>query len=443
MRWQPSRSAALERLRAFVPLASRYGSDRNYDLPGRQGVSQLSPFLRYRLLTERETVSAVLREYPYEMVSKFIEEVCWRTYWKGYLEMRPGMWEQYGADLKEIEASSAASGDLGERLRRARTGHTGIECFDAWVRELAETGWLHNHARMWFASIWIFTLKLPWQAGAAFFLEHLLDGDPASNTLSWRWVGGLHTAGKHYLARADNIEKYTAGRFSPVGQLDEGAGPLPMDAGIGSQSLPEVSTLRDMAFPSLSSCPAGLLVFPDDLFPEGSEFKETPFCSICLLDGADMQARYPRSLLVSEFQQGALRDAANRLKEHWNAQIVPCRKAIPEAVGKASPDNVGRSEKMRLYHGQVDSWLDGVLTWIKNENLKSVWFLLPPVGPWSEAVHSLRNALESRHVQVMAYRRKWDALHWPHATHGYFRFKEDLQGRLERSLNLTRQQKRL
>ena len=93
-------------------------------------------------------------------------------------------------------------------------GATAIEPFNDWVRELKETGYLHNHARMWFASIWIHTLELPWYLGADFFLKHLLDGDEAVNTLSWRWVAGLHTKGKTYLARASNIEKYTNGRYS-------------------------------------------------------------------------------------------------------------------------------------------------------------------------------------------------------------------------------------
>jgi hypothetical protein len=78
---------------------------------------------------------------------------------------------------------------------------------------------------MWFASIWIFTLKLPWQQGAAFFLEHLFDGDAASNTLSWRWVAGLQTKGKHYLAKAWNIEKFTQNKFSNI-NLNESAEPL-------------------------------------------------------------------------------------------------------------------------------------------------------------------------------------------------------------------------
>jgi hypothetical protein len=109
------------------------------------------------------------------------------------------------------------NGGLRTAYAEATEGRTGIAAFDTWAHELVATGYLHNHARMWFASIWIFTLKLDWRLGADFFLRHLMDGDAASNTLSWRWVGGLHTKGKHYLARADNIARYTAGR--PGGSL--------------------------------------------------------------------------------------------------------------------------------------------------------------------------------------------------------------------------------
>ncbi len=108
-----------------------------------------------------------------------------------------------------------SAGGLARAYRRAVEGKTGIECFDAWVEELLETGYLHNHTRMWFASIWIFTLRLPWELGADFTYRHFIDGDPASNTLSWRWVGGLHTRGKTYLARPDNIADHTGGRFRP------------------------------------------------------------------------------------------------------------------------------------------------------------------------------------------------------------------------------------
>ena len=111
-------------------------------------------------------------------------------------------------------------------MEAAEQGRTGIDCFDAWSTELRETGWLHNHVRMWFASIWMFTLRLPWELGADFFARELIDFDPASNTLSWRWVAGLHTRGKNYVARADNIARYTQGRYNPAGQLDEDPAPL-------------------------------------------------------------------------------------------------------------------------------------------------------------------------------------------------------------------------
>ena len=75
---------------------------------------------------------------------------------------------------------------------------------------------------MWFASIWIFTLRLPWALGADFFLRHLIDADAASNTLSWRWGAGLQTVGKTYLARTENIARYTNGRFAPRGLAHDG-----------------------------------------------------------------------------------------------------------------------------------------------------------------------------------------------------------------------------
>jgi deoxyribodipyrimidine photo-lyase len=227
----PTRSVALARLEAFVPLAAKYAGHRNFDLGvGKHtGVSSLSPYIRTRLVTDEEATRAVLARHSPSAAEKFLQEIAWRTYWKGWLEMRPEAWSHYLATLAEQEKSAAYG--------NAIAGETGIGCFDHWVRELLDTGYLHNHARMWFASIWIFTLKLPWQLGADFFLCHLLDGDPAANTLSWRWVAGLHTPGKHYLARAENIEKFTLGRFDPAGQLDEKAQAIPLDQIFTRQAL--------------------------------------------------------------------------------------------------------------------------------------------------------------------------------------------------------------
>ena len=217
MTFTPTRAAGLAALADFVDRAGHdYAETRNFDRgPGdRANVSMLSPYLRYRLVTESEVVAAVRARHPGETAAKFIQEVFWRTYWKGWLELRPSVWTYYLEDLASLEATS---GGWRRDYDRALAGATGIDCFDAWIAELAEFGYLHNHARMWFASIWIFTLRLPWQLGAALFWHYLYDGDAASNTLSWRWVAGLQTAGKTYLAQADNIARYTGGCFTAAG----------------------------------------------------------------------------------------------------------------------------------------------------------------------------------------------------------------------------------
>ena len=224
-----TRTQALTRLQRFLPLAGRdYGARRNFDCPqqGHPHVSTLSPYIRHRLITEAEVLEAVLARHSLMAAEKFVQEVFWRSYWKGWLELRPSVWHDYRAGLDRALTDPA----LADRLARAEGAQTGIDCFDAWMAELTATGYLHNHARMWAASIWIFTLRLPWEAGADLFLRHLLDGDPASNTLSWRWVAGLQTPGKHYVATADDIARYTKGRFSPKALVTDPAplsGPPP------------------------------------------------------------------------------------------------------------------------------------------------------------------------------------------------------------------------
>ncbi len=231
MLFTPSRAAGLSRLNQFLPNAGKaYENTRNYDDPPagdglRSNVSQLSPWLHVGLLSETEVIETVLAKHTPKAADKFIAEVFWRVYFKGYLEQRPSIWRSFCRDRDAALAKLDANAGLAKAYAQATQGHTGIAAFDHWAQELTATGYLHNHARMWFASIWIFTLKLDWQLGADFFLRHLIDGDAASNTLSWRWVGGLHTKGKTYLARADNIARYTAnhsqGPLSAVGLAED------------------------------------------------------------------------------------------------------------------------------------------------------------------------------------------------------------------------------
>ncbi|MEL6754516.1 MAG: FAD-binding domain-containing protein, partial [Pseudomonadota bacterium] len=197
--FEPTRVAGLTRLDTFQSKMGRhYASERNSDYgPGdRTNVSVLSPWVRTRTLLEEELTRAALEKYALSTAEKFVQEVCWRTYFKGWLEHRPGVWTAYERERdRQFELMEQNAG-LRTAWKEAVEGRTGIDCFDAWARELVETGYLHNHARMWFASIWLFTLKLPLELGADFFLRNLMDGDAASNTCSWRWVGGLHTPGK-------------------------------------------------------------------------------------------------------------------------------------------------------------------------------------------------------------------------------------------------------
>ena len=220
MQVEISRDGALKKLDNFINAAlPNYNFKRNFDLgpDDKSNVSCLSPYISHRLITEYEVAKIVLAKFPYQKVEKYIQEIFWRVYWKGWLELRPQVWSDFTEDLKALKED--------DNYKKAINGETQIKCFNDWVNELKENNYLHNHTRMWFASIWIFTLNLPWQKGAEFFMKHLFDGDAASNTLSWRWVAGLQTKGKHYVAQAWNISKFTNNKYQNV-KLNENALPL-------------------------------------------------------------------------------------------------------------------------------------------------------------------------------------------------------------------------
>ena len=218
MKFEATKVAALNKLNNFVEKnLSEYSKLRNFDFgpEKRTNISGLSPYVTHGIINEKEIIKRSLSKFSFSKIEKFIQEVFWRTYWKGWLEMRPTVWAEYSSNLNKLYDQLQTQSGLRKSWEEACTGNTGIDCFDSWAKELFETGYLHNHSRMWFASIWIHTLELPWELGADFFLRTLLDADPASNTLSWRWVGGAQTVGKTYMASAQNIQKFTKGRFSP------------------------------------------------------------------------------------------------------------------------------------------------------------------------------------------------------------------------------------
>ena len=162
-----TRVSALARLDEFVEMAAcSYGARRNFvDASGSHAaVSRLSAALRRRLISEEEVVRAVLSAHPYPAVEKFIAEVFWRTYWKGWLELHSGLWPQIQEEILSAKAGLATDPAIAARYSAAINAKTGMDAFDHWAEELNRTGYLHNWARMQVASIWTFTFPFPGRA---------------------------------------------------------------------------------------------------------------------------------------------------------------------------------------------------------------------------------------------------------------------------------------
>ncbi|MEF2549839.1 FAD-binding domain-containing protein [Aurantimonas sp. A2-1-M11] len=379
----PTRSAALDRLARFAPLAGRqYAAGRNTDPgPGEPGaVSRLSPYVRYRLITERETVATVLAEHGPSGAEKYVQEVLWRTYWKGWLELRPAVWSRF---LEERDRQIGRFADA-RAIAAAENGATGIDGFDDWARELVATGYLHNHARMWFASIWIFTLRLPWALGAGFFLRHLLDADAASNTLSWRWVAGLQTAGKTYLATTENIARYTNGRFAPVGLAQEAV----------ALTEPPVGPERSLPAP-VAPVPGErslLLVTHEDLHPESVLSDEVPIKAAIVTADADLlwgdKAR--------AFVASAAEDTAARVTARFS-----CPTKISDRLDAATLAAAAHAAGVR-----------------------QIVTPYAPVGPLADRLADIAPILAREGVVLAQTRRQWDAQFWPHAQKGFFAFRK-------------------
>ncbi|MGK0309242.1 MAG: deoxyribodipyrimidine photo-lyase [Lentimonas sp.] len=377
--FKPSLKAAYSTLEEFLPRAgSDYAANRNTDTqPGeRKNVSQLSPWVRTRLLPEWKIVQQVLKQHSASAASKFIDEVCWRTYWKGWLQLRPSIWDNYLSTL-DVQINQQ---NQDKHYTATIKGQSGIKCLDSWTRELIKSGYLHNHARMWYASIWIHTLQLPWTLGAAFFLTHLLDGDPASNTLSWRWVAGLHTVGKTYLARPNNICKYTNGRFAVNEQLAEQ--PLKLDA----PPLPKPRVIPDLEkVPTESKL--GLLVQEDDLSAPNWICKKFEIHSIAGLFLKDIYKTHHIAHTVTDFRITCLKDALGTNTDYLES-------------------------------------IEAVLNWAKRENLDAVIMAEVPVGLWNNSILELEATLEQQSIGLYFARHWWNEILHPHAKAGFFRFKQ-------------------
>ena len=384
--FEPTRQAGIARLKKFITrTGAHYASQRNYDYgpTNRNSVSALSPWIKHRLITQEEVLTQTLAHHSLSASMKFVQEVFWRSYFKGWMEQHPSVWHSYlnslETALEALERDKLRKTDYDEAI----AGRTGIDCFDHWCDELKETGYLHNHARMWFASIWIFTLRLPWELGADFFLNHLIDGDAAANTLSWRWVGGLHTKGKSYLARPSNIAQFTDGRFDPVGQLSPTAEPL-----IEDMDHPYVPLSLVQPIPQDEYV---LLMTSEDCQPE-SFTTGAQIGVLGLLSATDPK----QSTQVRAFEKGAVQDAISRSSQtlatvattqDWGAALI-------EAAQKAGTNQI------------ITPWA--------------------AIGPIATQLDATKAELEKAGIHLHQQQRTYDTLTWPHATKGFFKLKKKI-----------------
>ncbi len=326
MNFEASRAKALDKLNYFVENnLSEYSKLRNFDYgpDHRSNISCLSPYITHGIISEKEVIKKSLNKFSFAKNEKFIQEVLWRTYWKGWLELRPSVWTDFLIELKMIKNDFKDN----QTYKNAVEGKTSIECFNYWVNELKENNYLHNHTRMWFASIWIFTLDLPWQLGAEFFMQHLYDGDAASNTLGWRWVAGVQTQGKHYLASEWNIKKFTNNRFNNI-KLNENAPP--------KISEKKYSILkRDFTNPE-NIDQNNLIIFENNLCFETSDFQNNKFKKFYIISNKNENRCIKLSEKVLKFKSLLIQDQEQRFKnQSIDFEVIDISeiKKIEKAIG--------------------------------------------------------------------------------------------------------------
>ena len=368
MLFEASRAKAIEKLNHFVENnLSEYSKLRNFDFgsENRSNVSCLSPYITHGIISEKEIINKSLNKFSFAKNEKFIQEVLWRTYWKGWLELRPNVWDDYLRELKKIKEELK---DNKEYLN-AIEGKTNIECFNVWVNELKENNYLHNHTRMWFASIWIFTLELPWQLGAEFFMQHLYDGDAASNTLGWRWVAGIQTQGKHYLASEWNIKKFTNNRFQNI-KLNENAPPKNSERSY-SVINQEFSNPQDIK-------EKNLIIFENNLSFEITDFNKNFFNKIYIVSNKNEN----RSINLSE-------------------RLVKFKSLLVE------------DQKQRLKDKKIDS---EVININEINNIENCYGLYPAVG-------ENLDYLNSNNLKIEFLYRDLDRISWQYCNKGFFNFK--------------------
>ena len=358
MHFEPSREAAVNKLNYFINNGlNNYSKLRNFDFGSgdRSNISCLSPYITHGIISEIEIIKKSLNKYSFLINEKFIQEVLWREYWKGWLELRPKVWSDFIIDLNNLKQEYNENKNYIEAIE----GKTKIECFNTWINELKNDNYLHNHARMWFASIWIFTLGLPWQLGAEFFMKYLFDGDSASNTLGWRWVAGVQTKGKNYVASEWNIKKFTNNRFKNI-KLNENPIPVRDDR--------NYSITNNGFINANLTNNQDLFIFENNLFFEQSDFKDQSFKNIYFVFNGNETRQIKLDEKVINFKKSLIENQIINLKsKSLNCKIINIQ------------DIKDTKESLLALYPSVSENLD----YINSNNLKNISFLYRKIDQYS------------------------------------------------------------
>ena len=385
--FESSISAAEKNFISYLPKTGLYyEKNRNFSLDletKKNTTSLLSPYIRYRAISEETILKKVLEYSGPNKAEKYIQEIFWRTYWKGWLEHRPEVYSDYLDDKNKLYKEFENK----KYYLNAVNANTNLSFFNKWVNDLKHNNYLHNHVRMWFASIWIFTLKLPWQLGADFFMQNLLDGDPASNTLSWRWSAGIHTKGKNYIARKSNIEKYSDIKLKPNENLLENEEPL-----IENKDY-KISNLKINNLPKISDI--SYIIIPTD---------EINILKDLNLNNCNAFGGYPKEDYNDH-------NFSNNILDHIKNLVLSCYK----------DDNFYRDTLIEVsfenYYEDLDKWI------IKN-NINTIHLPYVTQGNWKKIYKKIIKKYPN--INFIKFNRNYDINSWIYSKKGYFKFKQNI-----------------
>ena len=235
-----SETAAWERFDGWSTRAmDRYKDDRNN--PSVDGTSMMSPYLKFGIVHPRQLLARLDASAGAE---HFRSEIAWREFYADVLFHQPRTaWQNLQPKMDAIEIDTDQSAR--DRFAVFCRGETGYPIVDAGIRQMLATGWMHNRVRMIVASFLVKDLHLPWQWGARFFMEHLVDGDIASNNHGWQWTAGTGTDAAPYFRVFNPTSQ--GEKFDPTGDYVRRY--VPELAGLDTKNIHDPSGLGLLAPP--------------------------------------------------------------------------------------------------------------------------------------------------------------------------------------------------